>query len=45
MYFKILLKKQDFSMNFMYKYVELNSEIHLLYIIFCLKNIYTINII
>ena len=30
------------SMNLMYKYVELNSDIYLGYIIFCLKHVYMI---
>ena len=35
MYSTILFLKQMFLMNFIFKYVELNSEIYFGYIIFC----------
>ena len=38
----MVLLKQTFSIIIMYKYVELNTDIYLGYIILCLKHLYTI---
>ena len=35
-----IFSKKTFSMNLLYKYVELNNDIYLWFIIFCLSHLY-----